>query len=443
MRIKTKRTGRQMVAMATAGLTALSLSACGSNATRSASKPSRTTTNQTSPTRLTTLSMPNDKPTWSTWFNEIGKDVAKVDGGVGFKSNPYASTAAYQAVADNLVTTSKSPALYTWWSGDQLKLLVNEHAAANLTPEVKRWIKVDGLNASLMSAYEDHGSYYGVPMYTAYWPVFYNVAVFKRYGLQPPKTWPQLVHVVDTLKAHGVTPFGQLVGGWPGFIWFENILINMYPNIYTQLVAGKVSYTNPDVVKAMKFWASLQKDGWFKQYSGTAPDSGINRAFAKGNVAMMLIGSWNEGTMEQRGIKPGSGFNAFVMPPITAGLSYHMIFETGPFVVSNKSPYKAEAIKAVDAFMEPSIQAKWVKLTSFISPESGVPQANVVNDSLIKTVNKEHVDLLNRFWEATPPQIAVAASNELDKEMVYPSQYMSILSDIQTQIAEPYWKANR
>lgn len=428
MAFRRRALSRKLLAAAAGLLFVIPTAACGGSSSSGSS--------------ASTLSVPNDKPTWANWFNEIGKEIAKQDGGIGLKAQPYSSTTAYQAVMDNLVTSSQAPPIYTWWSGAQLQVLVKEHAVANLTPEVQHWIKAYGLNPQVMDAYKENGSYYGVPMYESYWPIFYNASVFKKYGLQPPTTWAQLVQVVKTLKAHGVTPFGQLVGSWTGFIWFENILINMDPTLYSQLMAGKVSYTNPGVVKAMKFWASLQNDGWFKQFSGTAANSGMEKSLANGQIGMMLMGSWDEPTIIQNGLKPGTGFGAFVMPPITQGLGYHMIVETGPFVVSSKSPQKAQAIKAMNTFMKPAIQKKWTQITNFVSPESSVSGSNPVNESLVRTVRTQKVQLINRFWEATPPKIAVPAADQLNKEMVSPSQYMSILSDIQNNIAAPYWKAN-
>lgn len=433
------RRSRPLRLVALLSTTALAATACGSS-------PAATTSSSASTGKAVSpvvLSVPNDKATWATWFNQIGSLVGKADGGISFKSRPYATTSAYQAVMDQLVTSPKAPAVFTWWSGQQLRLLVNEHAAANLTPEVQNWIAKYGLNKEVMSAYKVNGKYYGVPMYEAYWPVFYNKAVFAKYHLSPPTTWAQLVNVADTLKSHGVTPFAQLVGGWTGFIWFENLLINMNPSLYQKLVNGKASYLNPGIVKVMKFWSSLQADGWFKQFSGTAANSGANRAFANGTVAMMLIGSWDEPTMISRGIKPGSGFGAFVMPPIAKGLGDHMIFETGPFVVSSKSPQRAAALKAMNTFMEPAIQTKWSRLTNFVSPESSVPASNKVNTALATSVAKGKITLLNRYWESTPPQIAVAASSELNKEMIDPQSYMAVLRDIQSRIAGPYWKAHK
>jgi len=437
---QTIRQRRSVVAAAAAVSAALALAACGGGSSHTGASGNTSKGGGGGSAKAMTISVPNDKATWANWFNQIGKTIASSDGGVGIKSQPYSSTTAYQAVMDNLVTSPKAPALYTWWSGDQLKLLVNEHAVASITPEVNKWIKDYGLSKEVMDAYKVNGNYYGVPLYAGYWPIFYNASVFKKYNLTPPKTWAQLVHVADTLKAHGVTPFGQLVGSWTGFIWFENILINMDPSLYNQLMLGKASYTSPGVVKVMKFWSALQKDGWFKQFNGAAPTSGMEKSLAQGQIAMTLMGSWDEPTMIQDGLKPGSGFGAFVMPPIAKGLGYQMIYETGPFVVSSKSSQESSAIKAMNAFMEPTVQKKWASITNFISPESKVPGSNSVNGDLVNTVKSEHVDLLNRYWEATPPKIAVAAADEFNKEMVDPGQYMAILQDIQNNIAAPYWR---
>src|SRR5487761_1146549 len=97
------------------------------------------------------LSLANDKSTWTKQFNAIGKVLAAADG-IGWTASPYPSTADYQALVRAAATTSKSPALFTWWSGQQLDPLVQAGAVANLTADVKVWEAKYGLNPGVEKA---------------------------------------------------------------------------------------------------------------------------------------------------------------------------------------------------------------------------------------------------------------------------------------------------
>lgn len=385
------------------------------------------------------LAVANDKPTWAPAFNTVGQYMQQ-HYGVGIQAQPYADTNTFQAVMRSALPTQKVPPLFTWWSGYQIQELAKTGDVVDLTPYVKQWEKQYGLNPDVADAFLYKGKYYGAPLYSSYWVVFYNKAVFQQYHLSPPTTWAQYLHICDVLKKNGVTPMYQSSQpSWTGFIWFENFLINTNPALYAKLMAGKVSYTNPGVVKVMKLWQSLENKGYF-----SAPQNLNNPPipFIKGRIGMMLIGQWDEATLMQAGMQPGSGFGEFVMPPITPGIGWHVIFETGPIVVARNSPQESEAIKAVNTFMKPAVQVQWDKAQGLTSAESVVPQTIVVNTQISDFIKKHHVQALNRYWEATPPQIAIYGSGELIKEELQPNAYMSILQAIQN-VAAQYWKSNQ
>ena len=94
-------------------------------------------------------------------------------------------------------------------------------------------------------------------------------------------------------------------------------------------------------------------------------------------------------------------------PPINPKVGWQMIFETGPIVVSAHNSQEQAALKALNTFMEPSVQAKWDQLQAFTSPESAVKVTDPTAIAVASEIKAEHVTLNNRYWEATPPQIAV------------------------------------
>lgn len=405
----------------------LILAGCGSN-------PSATTSN--GPIKL---SLANDKAGWAPWFNTTGQYMVQKYQ-AGFQSQPYPDTNAYQGVMRTAVMTSKAPPLFTWWSGYQIQDLAKAGAATDLTSQMQDWIKNDGVNPDVAKAFQYNGHYYGAPSYLSYWVIFYNKHVFNQYGLKPPTSWQEFMQINDTLKSHGVAPLTQYSqDSWTGFIWFENLLVNTDPQLYEDLMVGKASYTDPRIVKVMQLWKDMEDKGYFSTPLNMANPP---KEFVQGKIAMDLVGTWFEPTLIQAGMKPGTDFGAFIMPAITPGLKPQLIFETSPIVVAAHSPSKDQAVKVLDTFMKPDVQQKWVEATSFISADSSVPANNDVNTAISKQVTPDQVTLHNRFWEATPSQIAVPAAAALVQVVLHPETYMQVLQNCQST-AQQYWSSHQ
>ncbi len=384
------------------------------------------------------LQVANDKPTWTTGFNAIGKVLAGMDG-VGWQAEPYSSTTAFQGVVRAAATTSQAPPLFTWWSGQQLVPLVKAGALANMTSLVKVWESKYGLNPDVENAYEVNGQYYGAPLYTSDWVVYYNKHVFAKDNLGVPTTWAQLMSDCATLKAQGITPFNYYVDDWAGFIWFEQFLLSENPSAYQQLVAGKISYTSAPVIKAMEAWKKVADLGYFGTPQNIDTALGTPTSFVKGTSAMVLIGSWYESDLLADHLVPGKDFGSFIMPPINPAVGWQAIFETGPMVVSAHNSDEQAALKSVSTFMEPSVQVKWDSLESFVSAESSVKTTDPTALAVAKEIKTENVHLSNRYWEATPPQIAVPVASDLSKFILNPDlPLMPFLSTLQS-LATSYW----
>lgn len=386
----------------------------------------------------TYLQLANDKPGWTAGFNAIGKDLAKIDG-VGWQAQPYSSTTAFQAVVRAAATTSKAPPLFTWWSGQQLVPLVKAGALANLTSYVKTWEAKYGLNPDVEDAYKVNGQYYGAPLYTSDWVMYYNKKDFAKYHLSVPTTWSALMQDAATLKSHGVAPFAYYVDDWAGFIWFEQILLEENPGAYQALVNGKISYTSAPVVQAMNTWKQIADRGYFSAPMNIDTELGSPTPFVDGQDAMLLIGSWEESSLTKAGMVPGKDFGAFIVPPINPKVGWQAIFETGPVVVSAHNPDKQQALKAVNAFMEPSVQQAWDKLQDFTSAESVVKSTDPTAVYVANEIKTEDVHLNNRYWEATPPQIAVPVSSDLSKFILNPNLSLMPFLETLQKTAQAYW----
>jgi multiple sugar transport system substrate-binding protein len=431
-----KPSAKKRTALASASLAAI-LSATTLTATATAgASPDRAVAQRNS---TLYLQLANDKPSWTSGFNAIGKTIGSKDG-VGWQAEPYSSTTAFQGVVRAAANTSKAPPLFTWWSGQQLLPLVQAGALANISSEVKVWESKYGLNPDVENAYKVNGQYYGAPLYTADWVMYYNKKDFAKNHLSVPTSWTALMKDAATLKASGVTPFAYYVDDWAGFIWFEQILVEQDPAAYQKLVNGKISYTSKPVVKAMEEWRHIAELGYFSTPMDIDTELATPEGFVNGQDAMLLIGQWEESSLTHDGMKPGKDFGSFVVPPINPKVGWQAIFETGPVVVSAHNSDEQQAVKAVNTFMEPSVQAQWDKLESFVSAESAVKTTDPTAVYVANEIKQQKVSLLNRYWEATPPDIAVPVSSDLSKFILNPTlPLMPFLQSLQ-KVASSYWK---
>ncbi len=96
--------------------------------------------------------------------------------------------------------------------------------------------------------------------------LFNNGKVLDDAGVQPPKTWDELLSTVKTLKGKGVTPIA-LGGGdqWPTLMWFEYVYDRVAgPELFEKALGGdKSAWESPESKKALSMLKELVDAGAF------------------------------------------------------------------------------------------------------------------------------------------------------------------------------------
>ena len=124
--------------------------------------------------------------------------------------------------------------------------------------------------------------------------VWYNPALFEKYGLQPPKTLDEWDKVCQTFKSHDQGCFVQGAAG-EGFDQdtLQAIANSVSPGLWTKASSGEVPWNDPGIVKTFDLWHQLfsrniMQPGavGFQQY----PDA--NNDFLTGKYAMVQMGTW-------------------------------------------------------------------------------------------------------------------------------------------------------
>ncbi|MBN9065091.1 MAG: extracellular solute-binding protein [Rhizobiales bacterium] len=209
----------------------------------------------------------------------------------------------YKSAIRNFLTAD-APDLANWYAGNRMAPFVN----AGLFADVSDVWKENNLDAQLKSALPSmtiDGKQWGVP-YTYYqWGIYYRADIFKDKGIEPPKTWDELLAACKKLKEAGITPFA--IGTkplWPAAGWFDylDLRTNGY-QFHMDLTAGKVPYTDPRVKKVFEHWAELVKPGYFIDNAAALDWQDAVPLFAQGKAAMYLMGNFAVDVMKNAGLK--------------------------------------------------------------------------------------------------------------------------------------------
>ena len=110
-----------------------------------------------------------------------------------------------------------------------------------------------------------NGKQWGVPLTYYQWGVYYRTDIFKKYGLGEPRSIADLMHICNTLKQNGVTPF--TIGTkylWTAAGWFDflNLRVNGY-GFHMSLMDGNISYEDSRLDKVFEILGLEEEERGF------------------------------------------------------------------------------------------------------------------------------------------------------------------------------------
>lgn len=294
------------------------------------------------------------------------------------------------------IGSPNAPDVFFNWGGGNLKEYVDAGKIADLTPvlDANSALKSAFL-PSVLDAAKIGGKNYGIPM-RGMQPVllFYNKEVFTAAGAQPPKTWDDLLALVDTFKAKGVQPIA-LAGSqaWTELMWIEYLLDRIAgPEVFQSIRDGKgQGWKDPSVLQAAtKIKELVDRGGFGTNFASVGYDvGGASTILAQGKAAMHLMGSWeyvNQLGQSADFVKRG-GLGWVAFPSIAGGKG-----DPGNVVGNASNFYSVTA-------SSPSLEAakKFVSTTlheeSYIQAliDAGdVPAVTGVEDKLAKAPNADY-----------------------------------------------------
>lgn len=186
-----------------------------------------------------------------------------------------------------------------WMNGPNLQLFASNDMLEPLDSLTSKGVAWKNYPKALVELYTYDGKHYGVPKDYDTIGVFYNKDLFKRAGVQEPKTgwtWDDFHE-----KAKKISEWGKTKGIWGCASPINIDAQSTYYNTILQaggyiIKDGKSGYDDSKSIEGLQCWADWVKDGSVappKVVTDTNPED----MFKAGKTAMTWDGSWYAGDL--------------------------------------------------------------------------------------------------------------------------------------------------
>ncbi len=373
----------------------------------------------------------NDKGV-GTGISKSFVPILEKESGLNIKFVNTPDLSAYQTNIQQSLQGKDAPALFTWWTGSQMKELVKNGLLEDLTDQWDSYV-TEGVSDQIKDALSVDGKVYGAPLNILYNGVFFNKEIFDKYNLKEPTTLDEFMVVCETLKENGITPIG-IGNTWQSFVWPQALMGSMDPDLYDGWTTGKVDFTDARIKKVFNKWCEMIEKGYFSDVQQDQV-----KEFASGKTAMMFQATnLLTGLNDEYGMTSGKDIGIFVLPSEEAKSKQTIFYEVAPFVVGKNSSQKEEAKEVLKSYYKNDIQQEYADKTG-ISAVTNVTFTDPVSKYLTeKASDEEHYALKLRYYEQFTPEIVNLSIDEYWKIADNPTekQVDESLTNIQNKWSE-------
>lgn len=206
------------------------------------------------------------------------------------------------------------------------------------------------MEANLVST-SYQGRHYGVPWFAETRALFYNKDMFAAAGVEPPRTYEELVEVGKQIVAtHGEgraiaiagTNAHDLIHNWAIILWANG-------GDLVDPSSLRAAFNRAEGVLAMEYYVDLVRQGLAARAVAEYDQNQADAAFINGNVAMTFMGPWNIADIEVE--NPTLKYGVVEPPAGTAGRA---AFSGGSnLVILDASPHKDAAAQWIQFLLRP------------------------------------------------------------------------------------------
>lgn len=256
-----------------------------------------------------------------------------------------------------------------------------------------------------LSEYEGHAYAISEGVYVT--GVLYNKKTFTDAGITAtPKTYDELIAVMEKLKAKGILPMGSMLkSNWPLNTW-ETVAFAQASDsqaVYEQMVNTDTPYTldNP-LVKGFKFVRELVDKGYFEKDLLSSDWDILRKQMASGKVGMLYLANYGLASLDGT---PPEDVGFFPLPIDNVGQPVTMMTPGWNLVISKKSKNMDTAKAFYKFWIEESgyqdfnglipplkdMKSNNAPLADFLSGDPRIVTVSASGDSYNKILNKSQI----------------------------------------------------
>jgi multiple sugar transport system substrate-binding protein len=319
------------------------------------------------------------------------------------------------------------PDIFYWYGSERLKELARQEWVSPIDELWNSHSLDSAYHASVINQIKEGESYYGVPVASYPWSIFFNQALFKKFNLSPPSTWNELLDVCEQLQERDVIPIAiGYSSPWTLTAWFELLSLRLHgARFHNALLEGTVPYTDPRVKLVFERWKVLIDRGYFQE-NGEALDWDDPMTYLYREVAgMTLIGHFLSARIP-KGLKDNIDLIPF--PELVVGQERAELVPTDVFFIRASSQKQQYAKQFLAYITSPEAQIVLNQYTGGFSPLSGLPRAN-------RYLEESGADIL-RYASATSPYFDRAVPTSFAEPAMQTFRAFMLNPDIERVAAE-------
>ena len=409
--------------MIVSALLVLSLAACGGGATNSGSSQSSSTSSSSSSSSSSSDSgsqavSSGEKKKLTVWYIDTGKRKELIEETVQafMKAHPDIEVVAEQIANDTYKTKlpvamggNNPPDIFHSWGGGWLKAFVDAGQVLDVTGK----IDADSYLPAALNLATFDGKLYGAPLAMSLTLFFYNKEIFAQYGLEPPKTYDDLLNIIDTLNANGIAPISMAnKTKWPGALWLIYLANRVGgSDIFNAAFERRGgTFDDPAYIKVGEMIQELvDRKAFVTGFNGLDYDTGQSRQFLyTGKAAMELQTSGYLTVVRSEMPDFESKMGIFGFPAVEGGLgkATDLVGGVSPvFSISSKTKYPDEAVELLKALTSKELAQRYVDEAGVVVAVKDVQY----NDPFAIQMKAflEQAEFLQPFYDQTlPPEMA-------------------------------------
>jgi len=205
----------------------------------------------------------------------------------------YAPTDQVQTSLRTQLGAGNAPDIHVVYPGNGSAMSMAQIAQAGLLADLssQQWTSL--IPAGLKSAFQYQNKTFIYSAGSSVIGAIYNKKAFQKAGVQPPKTWTELLAVCEKLKKAGIVPIalGAQTPWVTQLITYALVPSTVYaknPQFDAQMQSGQASFANSGWKDAMNMYLELQAKGYFNPNPNGTTYEQQTSMVASGKAAMAV-----------------------------------------------------------------------------------------------------------------------------------------------------------